>query len=222
MAINFDIIGSSFTGNPISAYFITDKKELVIIDCPISTVEKLKLIKLRSYKHVYVLITHSELDYFREIGLLAAHLKKNITIVLPDQGTVTAIYNILAVNNIRYSKCKLVEPSYLLPNKFSWFERPIQMISSQRSKCYAYHLLINNFHFFYAVGVQELNSLSYILSDNSLLAIDSEMFKKIKHTDSAEIKGLATSLKNEDITVNVMEILDIMTLVQPEEYVTSI
>ena len=79
--------GSAFTKEQNSAYFETDN-ELVLIDCPMSSFAKLKAKDLASYRHVYVLITHTHGDHCGGIGMLIDYIffvvKVPVTIVAPS------------------------------------------------------------------------------------------------------------------------------------------
>ena len=79
--------GSAFADEHNSAYFVADK-DLVLLDCPMSTFEKLKRRDLSSFDHVYVLVTHTHGDHIGGIGLLVDWLyfasDTKITVVAPS------------------------------------------------------------------------------------------------------------------------------------------
>ena len=54
--------GSAFTDEQNSAFF-EDNGNLVLIDCPMSSFEKLNDMDLAAYSHIYVLVTHTHGDH---------------------------------------------------------------------------------------------------------------------------------------------------------------
>ena len=94
--------GSAFTDEQNSAYFI-DGNNLVLIDCPMSSFEKLNNreisnsdIDLSAFDHVYVLVTHTHGDHISGIGMLIdlLHfvLRTPITVIAPSKEVETDLH----------------------------------------------------------------------------------------------------------------------------------
>ena len=54
--------GSAFTDEHNSAFFV-ENDELVLIDCAMSSFEKLNDMNMTLFKHIYVLVTHTHGDH---------------------------------------------------------------------------------------------------------------------------------------------------------------
>ena len=80
--------GSAFADEHNSAFFI-DNGNLILIDCPMSSFEKLNDMNLTLFDHIYLLVTHTHGDHISGIGMLVDLLqfsvKTPITIVAPSK-----------------------------------------------------------------------------------------------------------------------------------------
>lgn len=80
--------GSAFTDEQNSAYFV-ENDDLILIDCPMSSFEKLNDMNMTLFNRVYVLVTHTHGDHISGIGmlidLLQFSVKTPITIIAPSK-----------------------------------------------------------------------------------------------------------------------------------------
>ena len=80
--------GSAFTDEHNSAFFV-ENDELVLIDCAMSSFEKLNDMNMTLFKHIYVLITHTHGDHVSGLGMLIDlmefSVKTPITVVAPSK-----------------------------------------------------------------------------------------------------------------------------------------
>lgn len=87
--------------NHTSAYFVTDKDELVVIDCSVSAFQKLKQLRLPNYEHIYVHITHTHGDHVSGLSLLVQYMyfkhAKTITIISPSSAVKDDIQTLLRI-----------------------------------------------------------------------------------------------------------------------------
>ena len=78
--------GSAFSDDQNSAFFV-DGDDLILIDCPMGSFDKVKKWKLDSYKHIYILVTHTHGDHIAGMGMLVDFLfflvKTPVTVVAP-------------------------------------------------------------------------------------------------------------------------------------------
>ena len=70
MELRFFGRGFGFSDEHTSAYFTTENQEIVIIDCPVSTYNKLKHMDLLNYEELYIFITHTHGDHIGGLGLI--------------------------------------------------------------------------------------------------------------------------------------------------------
>ena len=80
--------GSAFTDEHNSAFFV-ENDELVLIDCAMSSFEKLNDMNMTLFKHIYVLVTHTHGDHVSGLGMLIDlmefSVKTPITVVAPSK-----------------------------------------------------------------------------------------------------------------------------------------
>lgn len=73
-----------------SAYFVEDN-DLILIDCPATSYQKVKKMKWERFDNIYVLITHTHGDHSGGVGTMlqyvwfASGMKKKVTIVAPSE-----------------------------------------------------------------------------------------------------------------------------------------
>ena len=120
--------GAGFANEHTSAYFVADKRDLFLLDCPSSTFVKVKNFDLSAYENFYVLITHTHGDHVGGLGLWAQYcffvlhkklnilapseeVRKDIETVLTIEGNETSWYNLLVIDtDVSYSNNLYIEP----------------------------------------------------------------------------------------------------------------
>lgn len=153
MVLKFFGRESGFSDEHTSAYFTTRNNELVIIDCPVSTFQKLKSMNLNDYTKFYVLITHTHGDHICGLGLFAQYayfvLKERITIIAPSDDVLDDIITVLNIEGNDRMWYRIIT-TYELKNA-NWL---IDCIPTKHSpqldgKCFGYSLLVNGTHVVY-------------------------------------------------------------------------
>ena len=90
--------GNAFADQHTSAYFV-DGNDLIIIDCSVSSFQRLNNRTLSKYDHIYVLVTHTHGDHVSGIGLfidlMHFALNKPVTIVAPNEAVKTDLRYLL-------------------------------------------------------------------------------------------------------------------------------
>lgn len=175
---------SGFTSEHTSAYFETDEKEMVIIDCPISTYNKLLKMDLSKYDVIYVLITHTHGDHISGLGLLSQYafytLKKHLVIVAPCDSVKTDIDTLLRIEGNDATSYNLVTAEALKQNK--WFKSSIMTEHSPQlyGKCFGYILNINNESIIYTGDTSTLEPFIKYMC-NSILYVDTSVHYGMIH-----------------------------------------
>ena len=81
--------GSAFTDENNSAYF-TEENELVLIDCPATSYQKVRKMNWEKYDNIYILVTHTHGDHSGGVGMMlqyvwfASCMEKKVTVVAPS------------------------------------------------------------------------------------------------------------------------------------------
>ena len=82
--------GSAFADEHNSAFFDEDN-ELVLIDCPATSYQKVKKMNWQQYDNIFILVTHTHGDHSGGVGTMlqyvwfASYMKKKVTIVAPSE-----------------------------------------------------------------------------------------------------------------------------------------
>ena len=137
--------GSAFTDEHNCAYFTADK-ELILLDCPMGALSKIKRMDLDSYSHVYVLVTHTHGDHISGIGMLIDYfyflVHTPVTIVAPGEAVYQDLsYFLKNIEGCGDSWYELITADTLSK---PWFGGAIPTTQSEElaGKCFGYRLLI--------------------------------------------------------------------------------
>lgn len=168
--------GSGFADEHTSAYFVTSEDELVIIDCPVSTFQKLKKKGLSQYKEIYLLITHTHGDHIGGLGLFAQYAyfvsKTCITIVAPSDEVAKDIETVLQIEGNDFSWYDLVTVSYLEGK--DWFGKAILTEHSPqlKGKCFGYQLCVDGKNCVYTGDTSTLEPFMPYVKAGTQLYVD--------------------------------------------------
>lgn len=101
MFLHFLGRGAGFADEHTSAYFVTENRDLFLLDCPSSTFVKVKKMDLSNYENFYVLITHTHGDHIGGLGLWIQYcffvLKKKVTVLAPSEEVQSDIETLLSI-----------------------------------------------------------------------------------------------------------------------------
>ena len=213
MPLKFFGRGSGFSNEHTSAYFITPENEMVIIDCPVSTFQKVKNMDLTQFNEIYVLITHTHGDHVGGLGLLCQYgffvLNKKISIICPSFDVAKDVSVLMQIegNNIDWYFISTCSAIY----KKSWFKTCIQVPHAQnlKGKCFGYNLLVDDKNVIYSGDTSSLKPFVKYLTGGSILYTDASVYYGQIHLKLEDSLGFLDKLVQKNIRVYLMHLDDV-------------
>lgn len=147
MLLNFLGRDSGFGNNHTSAFFFTESNDIVVIDCPISTFQKLRKTDLANHKNIYVLITHTHGDHIGGLGLFVQHvffnLHKMVTVVAPSKEVAADLKTVLTIEGNEAEWYQLITADFLTEK--NWFVSCVltEHAPQLAGKCFGYVFIIS-------------------------------------------------------------------------------
>lgn len=212
MALKFLGSGSGFADQHNSAYFPTGNNEMVIIDCPVSTFQKLKHTDLSDYKHFYLLITHTHGDHVGGLGLFVQYafftLKKTVTVVAPSEAVAKDISTLLAIEGNEPSWCELITAKDVTSKP--WFSDCILTKHSPQleNKCFGYRLTVDGKNVVYTGDTSTLEPFIPYLTSGSLLYVDTSVYYGMIHLKLEDALDDFLMLNSKGVKVYLMHLDD--------------
>lgn len=213
MALKFFGRGSGFADEHTSAYFSTENKEMVIIDCPVSTFQKLKHIELKDYEKFYVLVTHTHGDHVGGLGLFVQYafftLKKPVTIVAPSTEVADDILTILTIEGNEPSWCELVTVTAVKEKE--WFGECVLTKHSPQleNKCFGYQLTVGGTNVVYTGDTSTIVPFLTYLVEGSILYVDTSVYYGMIHLKLEDALDDFIEFNRKGIKVYLMHLDDV-------------
>lgn len=211
MALNFFGRGSGFADKHTSAYFSTENKEMVILDCPVSTFQKLKHLNLEGYEKFYVLITHTHGDHVGGLGLFVQYafftLKKPVTIVAPSIDVALDITTLLTIEGNDDSWYKFTTTHTF---EAEWFVKAILTEHSPqlKGKCFGYQLIVDGTNIIYTGDTSTLEPFLPYLESGSILYVDTSVYYGMIHLKLEDALNDFLKLNQKGVKVYLMHLDD--------------
>ncbi len=212
MVLNFFGNGSGFADEHTSAYFDTENEELVIIDCSMLNVQKLKKMDLSCYKKFTILITHTHGDHASGLGLWSQYafftLKKPVTIVAPNEEVKENIrYLLQEIEGCDASWYELITADEV---NEPWFGTAIATTHSPqlKGKCFGYRLNIKGTNVIYTGDTSTLFPFLPFLTQDCELYVDVSVHYGMIHLKLEEILPVLMNYAEKEVKVYLMHLDD--------------
>jgi len=203
--------GSAFADEHNSAMFI-DNGNLILIDCPMSSFEKLNDMNLTLFDHIYLLVTHTHGDHVSGIGMLVDLLQFSvrtpITIIAPSKEVEGDLFYLLS----RLEGCN--ESWYELTNtedfEADWLVCSILTSHTEElaGKCFGYCLNIEGQRVVYTGDTNTFLPYEKYVSDGSYLYIEMSAYKSPVHLYCMDMHDKIKELVSRGVHVYLMHMDD--------------
>ena len=178
--------GSAFADEHNSAFFVEDN-ELVLIDCPATSYQKVKKMNWEQYDNIYILITHTHGDHSGGVGTMlqyvwfASYMKKKVTIVAPSEEVKEDLLLLL----MRIEGCEQAWFNIITADELDkkWFISAVPTIHVKplEGKCFGYHLNIRGNNVVYTGDTATLEPFRPLLKNGSFLYTEAAFYKSEVH-----------------------------------------
>lgn len=212
MVLKFLGSGSGFADEHTSAYFYTEKNEMVIIDCSMLNVQKLKKIDLSCCERFYVLVTHTHGDHASGLGLLAQYLyftqQKQLTIIAPSlevKENIRYLLEEIEGCDSTWYKLHSVEEVYL-----PWIGRVIPTTHSPQleGKCFGYRLVIDDKNIIYTGDTSTIAPFRPYFTQNCEFYVDISVHYGMIHLKLDEVLEELVEYANKGVKIYLMHLDD--------------
>lgn len=178
--------GSAFADEHNSAFFVEDN-ELVLIDCPATSYQKVKKMNWEQYDNIYILITHTHGDHSGGVGTMlqyvwfASYMKKKVTIVAPSAEVKDDLLLLL----MRIEGCEQEWFDIITADELNkkWFIAavPTTHVKPLEGRCFGYHLNIRGNNVVYTGDTATLEPFKSMLKRGSFLYTEAAYYKSAVH-----------------------------------------
>ena len=218
--------GSAFADEHNSAFFVEDN-ELVLIDCPATSYQKVKKMNWEQYDNIYILITHTHGEHSGSVGTMlqyvwfASYMKKKVTIVVP----AAEVRDDLLLLLMRIEGCEQEWFDIVIADELNkkWFVAavPTTHVKPLDGKCFGYHLNIQGNIVVYTGDTATLEPFKPLLKKGSFLYTEAAYYKSAVHLYLKEMlpefirladSGVHVYLMHLDVEEEIKEMISDMTL----------
>lgn len=202
--------GSAFSDEHNSAFFISNK-ELVLIDCPASTFQKIKKIPFENIDKIYILVTHTHGDHSGGVGSMLQYawfvLHNFVTIVTPSED----VKNDLIMLLMQIEGCEAEWFNIMTADELhrNWFVSgiPTTHVKSLDGKCFGYHLRVHDSDVIYTGDTATLEPYLHLIhSDDAYLYTETSFYKSDVHLYIYDILPRLTELVENGVHVYLMHL----------------
>ena len=203
--------GSAFADEHNSAFFVEDN-ELVLIDCPATSYQKVKKMNWEQYDNIYILVTHTHGDHSGGVGTMlqyvwfASYMKKKVTIVAPSAEVKEDLLLLL----MRIEGCEQEWFNIITADELEkkWFISavPTTHVKPLEGRCFGYHLNIRGNNVVYTGDTATLEPFKPLLKRGSFLYTEAAYYKSEVHLYLKEMLPEFIKLSDSGVHVYLMHL----------------
>ena len=203
--------GSAFADEHNSAFFVEDN-ELVLIDCPATSYQKVKKMNWEQYDNIYILVTHTHGDHSGGVGTMlqyvwfASYMKKKVTIVAPSAEVKEDLLLLL----MRIEGCEQEWFNIITADELEkkWFISavPTTHVKPLEGRCFGYHLNIHGNNVVYTGDTATLEPFKPLLKRGSFLYTEAAYYKSEVHLYLKEMLPEFIKLSDSGVHVYLMHL----------------
>lgn len=203
--------GSAFADEHNSAFFAEDN-ELVLIDCPATSYQKVKKMNWEQYDNIYILITHTHGDHSGGVGTMlqyvwfASYMKKKVTIIAPSEEVKEDLLLLL----MRIEGCEQEWFDIITADELNkkWFIAavPTTHVKPLEGRCFGYHLNIRGNNVVYTGDTATLEPFKSLLKRGSFLYTEAAYYKSAVHMHLKDMLAEYISFAESGVHVYLMHL----------------
>ena len=188
MSLKFFGIGSGFAANHTSAYFLTDDKSMVLLDCSDTAFKKIcstYKLNLSSVSKIFVLITHTHGDHVGGLGLFVQYsyfvFNKKITVVAPSPEVADDLITLLQIEGCNDDWYNIITTAGI--ENEPWFGSciPTTHVPLLEGKCFGYQLVVDGKIVVYTGDTSILAPYEPFLVQGAELYVDTSLQESTVH-----------------------------------------
>lgn len=202
--------GSAFADEHSSAFFVHDN-DLILIDCPATSFQKIKKMKgLSEFENIFILVTHTHGDHSGGIGTMLQYawfaLNKKVTVVAPSEQVENDL-NIL-LRNIEGCEKKWFSITAADELNEEWLVSPVptRHAGTLDGRCFGYHLKINGKNVVYTGDTAVLTPFIPLLKNGGYLYTEASYYRSDVHLHINDILPELVNLTENGINVYLMHL----------------
>lgn len=201
--------GSAFADEHNSAFFFHDN-DLILIDCPASSFQKVKKMNLSAVKNIYILITHTHGDHSGGVGTMLQFawfvLQNPVTIVAPSDTVKNDLLTLL----IQIEGCEPEWFNIVTADELNieWLVSAVPTTHAQTltGKCFGYHLSIHGKDVVYTGDTATLDPFLPLLHSGAYLYSEISFYKSGVHLFYIDTLPLLKGLVQKGVKVYLMHL----------------
>lgn len=202
--------GSAFADEHNSAFF-TYGNDLILIDCPATSFQKVKKMEgLSEFDNIFILVTHTHGDHSGGVGTMLQYvwfaLKKKVTVIAPSEQVENDLNMLL--RNIEGCEKKWFNITTVDELNKEWLvsSNPTRHTETLSGRCFGYQLKIDGKNVVYTGDTAVLAPFLTLLESGDYLYTEASYYKSEVHLYINDILPELVNLTENGVNVYLMHL----------------